>query len=78
MALLCGELTGRLARFGWYTNRYAAAMARVERGRRSWVDGVDADSCHAAWRELHEDLTVRYLDDGLQIWRVSVTRRPAE
>lgn len=53
LALLCGELTRRLARFGGYADRYAA---RVERGQRSWVDGVGADSCHAVWFELHEDL----------------------
>ena len=56
LAPLCGELTGHLARFDGYADRYAAAMARVESGERSWVDGVGLDSCHAAWFELHEDL----------------------
>ena len=55
-ALLCAELTGRLARFDGYADRYAAAMSQVDRGHRSWVDGVGVDSCHAVWFELHEDL----------------------
>ncbi len=53
---LCAELSGRLARFAGYQDRYAAAMARVEGGERTWVDGVGLDSCHAVWFELHEDL----------------------
>ena len=56
LAPLCGELTSHLARFDGYAERYAAAMARVERGERSWVDGVGLDSCHVVWFELHEDL----------------------
>ncbi len=56
LAPLCGELTSHLARFDGYADRYAAAMARVERGERSWVDGVGLDSCHVVWFELHEDL----------------------
>jgi hypothetical protein len=56
LAPLCGELAGRVARFDGYADRYAAAMSRVERGERSWVDGIGVDSCHAVWFELHEDL----------------------
>jgi hypothetical protein len=56
LAPLCGELAGRVARFDGYTDRYAAAMSRVERGERSFVDGIGVDSCHAVWFELHEDL----------------------
>ncbi len=56
LAPLAASLAGRLARFDGYAERYAAALARVERGERSWVDGVGLDSCHAVWFELHEDL----------------------
>ena len=56
LAPLCGELAGRVARFDGYADRYAAAMSRVERGERSFVDGVGVDSCHGVWFELHEDL----------------------
>lgn len=53
---LCVELAGLLARFDGYAERYAAAMGRVERGERAWIDGVGLDSCHRVWFELHEDL----------------------
>jgi hypothetical protein len=50
------RLTGSLARFGGYTDRFAAALARVDRGERKWVDEPRIDSCHTVWFELHEDL----------------------
>jgi hypothetical protein len=53
---LCAALSDRLARFEGYEKRYADALARVEAGQRSWVDGVGTDSCHTIWFELHEDL----------------------
>ncbi len=56
LAPLCADLSAVLARFDGYAPRYAAAMARVNRGERRWVDAVGLDSCHAVWFELHEDL----------------------
>ena len=58
-----------------------AILPRVQQLRPS--DGVElvgsADPRHLCSRLLRDkDLTVRYLDDGPQIWRVSVARRPAE
>ena len=56
LAPLCADLSMVLARFGGYVERYATAMAAVERGERRWVDALGLDSCHAVWCELHEDL----------------------
>ena len=56
LAPLCADLAERLHRFDGYSDRYAAAMDRVERGEQGWVDGVGVDSCHRVWFELHEDL----------------------
>ena len=53
---LCQELGGRFVRFQGYDDRFAAALARVERGEHSWVARPRADSCHTVWMELHEDL----------------------
>jgi len=58
-----------------------AVLPRVQQLRPG--DGVElvssADPRQLCSRLLRDkDLTVRYLDDGPQIWRVSVTRRPAE
>lgn len=50
------RLAGLLPRCAGYSSRYAAALARAERGERSWVDGLGVDSCHRVWFELHEDL----------------------
>jgi hypothetical protein len=50
------RLTGSLARFGGYADRFAAALARVDQGERKWVDEPRIDSCHTVWFELHEDL----------------------
>jgi hypothetical protein len=44
------------ARFEGYADRFAAALVRVNRGERRWVDAVGADSYHRVWFELHEDL----------------------
>jgi hypothetical protein len=53
---LCADLARQLARLDGYSDRYATAMSHVERGERSWIDGVGIDSCHVVWFELHEDL----------------------
>ncbi|HET6653544.1 MAG TPA: transcriptional regulator [Nocardioides sp.] len=53
---LGAELSGALARFAGYSERFSAALARVDRGERRWVDAPRIDSCHTVWFELHEDL----------------------
>jgi hypothetical protein len=50
------QLSQCLARFDGYADRLDAALARVDRGQRSWVDEPRIDSCHTVWFELHEDL----------------------
>jgi hypothetical protein len=47
---------GALDRFEGYAARYDAALAKVDAGDRSYVDGLGRDSCHTVWFELHEDL----------------------
>lgn len=53
---LCDLLSGCLARFDGYADRYSAALAWVQTGQRAWVDGHDRDSCHVVWIQFHEDL----------------------
>jgi hypothetical protein len=48
-------LTARLARFGGYHDRFAGALARAAHDR-AWITGVEIDSAHRVWFELHEDL----------------------
>jgi len=50
------QLSASLARFRGYSDRYDAALARVDQGQRKWVDEPKIDSCHTVWFELHEDL----------------------
>ncbi len=50
------QLAAALGRFGGYTERYSAALDRVDRGERAWVAQPKIDSCHTVWMELHEDL----------------------
>ena len=50
------RLAGLLPRCAGYAERYAAGLARAERGESAWVDGVGIDSLHRVWIELHEDL----------------------
>lgn len=50
------ELAAALSRFAGYPERLAAALSRVDRGERRWVDAPKIDSCHTVWFELHEDL----------------------
>ena len=54
--LLCDELAAALARFHGYADRYFAALAHVDAGRRAWIDAYDRDSCHLVWIQFHEDL----------------------
>jgi hypothetical protein len=53
---LCATLTAALDRFAGYDDRFAAALEAAEAGRLTWVDGVQVDSCHTVWIQLHEDL----------------------
>ena len=53
---LDAELSSVLGRFDGYARRYAHAAAAARRGERRWVDGLEVDSCHRVWFELHEDL----------------------
>lgn len=53
---LCTDLAGALDRFTGYDVRLGRALARVERGERSYVDRPRADSVHTVWFELHEDV----------------------
>jgi hypothetical protein len=50
------QLAAALERFAGYTERYSAALDRVDRGERVWVAQPTIDSCHTVWMELHEDL----------------------
>ncbi|QDY09365.1 transcriptional regulator [Micromonospora sp. HM134] len=49
------SLTACLARFAGYHDRFTRALARAG-DDREWITGVDVDSCHRIWFELHEDL----------------------
>ncbi|MDI1460624.1 transcriptional regulator [Catellatospora sp. KI3] len=48
-------LTAHLDRFGGYHDRFAAALARSGQDP-AWITGIEVDSCHRIWFELHEDL----------------------
>ncbi|WP_432832612.1 transcriptional regulator [Dactylosporangium sp. CA-092794] len=48
-------LAGSLVRFAGYYDRFAAALARAGRDP-AWITGIEVDSCHRVWFELHEDL----------------------
>ena len=49
------DLTAHLVRFGGYHDRFTRSVANA-RSDRAWVTGMDTDSCHRVWFELHEDL----------------------
>ncbi len=55
-----GPLATRLAdvldRLAGYDARFSRALDRVASGDTAWVNRTGADSCHAVWMELHEDL----------------------
>lgn len=53
---ICTELSARLARFGGYERRLAAALAKVRDGDGAWFTQPLIDSYHTVWFELHEDL----------------------
>ena len=48
------RIRARLERFGGYDDRFAAALVRAH-SDPAWVAGVEVDSCHRVWFELHED-----------------------
>ena len=50
------DLAGALKRFEGYSARYDAALRSVLEGEHHWVDGIEVDSCHLVWMQLHEDL----------------------
>lgn len=50
-----GRLAALLARFAGYHDRFAGALARVG-DDPAWITGMEVDSCHRIWFELHEDL----------------------
>lgn len=56
LASLVSRLADLLERFRGYDDRFGTAHRRAVAGDRSAVTGVDHDSCHAVWFELHEDL----------------------
>ncbi|GAA2396482.1 transcriptional regulator [Dactylosporangium salmoneum] len=48
-------LAGLLSRFAGYHDRFTAALARAVHDP-AWITGIEVDSCHKVWFELHEDL----------------------
>ena len=53
---VCATLAGVLDRFGGYGDRLARALDRVRSGDLDWFTGVEVDSYHRVWFELHENL----------------------
>lgn len=53
---LTNRLSGVLARFEGYSDRYDEALHRAMSGEHDWIDKTDVDSCHRVWFQLHEDL----------------------
>jgi hypothetical protein len=49
------DTASRVARFGTYAPRFAAALRRVQAGDRAAFARPLADSYHDVWMELHED-----------------------
>lgn len=52
------ELVSPLPWFGDYAQRLRMALSMALVGRREWVDGLEVDSLHRVWFELHEDFLV--------------------
>jgi hypothetical protein len=53
---LNAEAAAVLPRMDGYAYRYDLALGKVSRGDNRWVTGVEIDSCHVVWMQLHEDL----------------------
>lgn len=53
---LVDRLSGVLARFDGYAERFEAALNMAKNGHLNWIDRTDLDSCHRIWFQLHEDL----------------------
>jgi hypothetical protein len=49
------DLAQRLTRFAGYHRRFVTALDRAHDDPQ-WITGIDVDSCHRVWFELHEDL----------------------
>jgi hypothetical protein len=49
------SLTAHLNRFAGYHDRFTGALARAI-DDPAWITGIEVDSCHRVWFELHEDL----------------------
>ncbi|MBV1856553.1 transcriptional regulator [Catellatospora tritici] len=49
------SLAARLGRFIGYHERFTAALTRSDQ-HPEWITGIEVDSCHRIWFELHEDL----------------------
>lgn len=50
-----GSLAAQLSRFVGYHQRFAGGLARAG-ADPAWITGMEVDSCHRVWFELHEDL----------------------
>ncbi|GIF62602.1 hypothetical protein Ais01nite_06370 [Asanoa ishikariensis] len=48
-------VAARLSRFAGYHARFTAALVQAV-DDPAWITGVEVDSCHKVWFELHEDL----------------------
>ncbi len=55
LAPIEGLLVDHLERFRGYHERFTAALTRA-RTDPGWITGVERDSAHRVWFELHEDL----------------------
>jgi len=68
LAPLVTRLSGVLARFDGYAERYDSALRRAVNGAHEWVDKTDVDSCHRVWFQLHEDLVATLgIDRGAEL-----------
>ena len=59
-ARACGTVLGPLARaeprFAGYRGRLRGALDKLEEGEVEWFSGLQCDSYHTVWWQLHEDL----------------------
>jgi hypothetical protein len=56
VAPVLDDLANALDRYGHYSPRFAAAVARLDAGELEWFTKPLIDSYHTIWFELHEDL----------------------